>query len=551
MLKSVQITMFIITLLFLSACTSFNRISITFNTEGGTPIERIIYDGENPITAPFEPNKEGYTFSGWFEDKDKTIPYTFNPHPSKSLTLYAKWTVNQYFIYFNTNTTINLEPLIFDYNSEIILPTELEREHHIFEGWYLDALFDQPFETATMPANDLYLHAKWTYIPHGLAIMHIDLPNTRLVDVTRETYVNAFVSISNTQDDHILHATLAEFRGRGQGSWTYDKKGYRIKFESRQSVFGQPANRHWVLVAGGHDRSAVRTHAAYTIVNEVLDGIEYQTSVHLIELYVNGSYHGVYSLFEHVRVDQHRVNIDSKFGVLDTGYFIEYNSYASGIEGIDFFRVPGLKYPFEVKSPDPDDYALHITETQYRAQVTFIRNYMVSIFNAVFTHDFQTLETLVDIPSMVDMYIIHELFKNTDTGWSSFYMYKKPSGKLYFGPAWDFDFTAGISRGDSSYVGLYVSDRILNSSAFTSSELYIELMKQPAFVQLVKARYLAISHLIEGQIHEIFDDIAKYEEAFERDGQRWFINRHWKTEQAFVKQWLLNRNQWLKNWAES
>jgi len=304
-------------------------------------------------------------------------------------------------------------------------------------------------------------------------------------------------------------------------------------------------------MAGGHDRSGIRNHVAYGLVGEVLDHIEYQTSTHLIEVYINGNYHGVYSLFEHVRVDQNRINIESLYGILDTGYLIEYDSYASGREGIDFFRIPGLKYAFTMKSPDPDDYQLEITEAMYRAQVAFIKSYMESVYTSIFSHDFQTLETLVDVNSMVDMYIIHELFKNTDTGWSSFYMYKKPGGKLFFGPAWDFDFTSGISRGDSSHTGLYVSNLILNRSGFTSSEMYIELMKQPTFINLVKTRYLEISDLMEIKINEIFDHIALFETEFARDGQRWHINSNWKNEQIFVKNWLINRNTWLRNWASS
>ena len=546
-IKSASLVIF---MFMLASCVPTSQATISFHTGSGNAIDEIIYDGQNPVAMPDDPEKEGYTFLGWYTDPQREIPYTFDPTPKADVTLYAKWQINQYTVTFETQMEIELPNQTFDYLSILNVPMDLVRDQHVLIGWFFDEALSQPFNLERMPAQHLTLYAKWQFIPEGLPILHIDLTNHELSNVNREVYVDSRISLTNTFDEFLLDQVPAEFRGRGNGSWVgYEKKGYRIKFESKVGLFGEASSRHWVIVAGGHDRSAIRNHVAYTLIHEVLDAIEYQTSVHLVEVYVNGNYHGVYSLFEHVRVNKDRVAITSEFGILDTGYLIEYDAYARGIEGIDFFRVPGLKYPFTVKSPDPDDYDAFVSTQTYRAQVAFIRNYMIDVYQAIFNQNFERLEQLVDVDSMVDMYIIHELFKNTDTGWSSFYLYKKPGDKLFFGPAWDFDFTAGISRGDSSYAGLYVSDRILTRSAFTSSEMYIELMKQPIFVNLVKDRYLEVADLIEQQIGEIFDDIFLYHEAFERDGIRWDINHNWRNEQLFVRTWLYNRNDWLKAWA--
>jgi len=547
-----KMTLILITvfMMFFVACDMLEKTTITFETNGGNHIEPFTYENENPFILPEDPIKEGYIFSGWYLDSSFEYIYEHHEHPTSNLTLYAKWTPKTYTIVIFSDSDVHSEPLSFFVNELITLPV-LTKENYYFNGWYLDDEFHDVFTQTNMPPYDLEIYAKWSYLPSGLPIFNITLPTTELYLVSREFYVPAIVSITHTKDEYIITNEVAELRGRGNGSWTYDKKGYRIKFESKQGLFGEAKSRHWVLVAGGHDRSSIRNHVAYSLVNDVLDHIEYQTSVYLVEVYVNQNYHGVYSLFEHIRVDQDRIDIESTYGVLDTGYLIEYDSYASGRNGIDYFRVPGLKYPFSIKSPDPTEYESIVSESIYRSQVSFIKSYMESVFESVFAHDFETLSTLVDVNSMIDMYIIHELFKNTDTGWSSFYMYKKPGGKLYFGPAWDFDFTSGISRGDSSYQGLYVSQNIVYHSGFTSSELYIELMKQDEFVQLVKDRYLDISGLIYEKIVAIFDELALYEEAFTRDGQRWWINSNWKSEQSLIRTWLIHRNNWLTNWAQS
>ena len=73
---------------------TINWFTINFDTDGGSNIEPITKDYGTDITAPADPTKEWYTFTGW----DKEIPSTM---PAENLTIKAQWTVNQYTITFN------------------------------------------------------------------------------------------------------------------------------------------------------------------------------------------------------------------------------------------------------------------------------------------------------------------------------------------------------------------------------------------------------------------------------------------------------------------
>lgn len=422
-------------------------------------------------------------------------------------------------------------------------------------GWFFDEERTEENEVVfpLQSQTDIILYAKWEMEMFELPIVEIELLNgVNLSQVGREDYVNAKVSIINTEEEFLLDQLSAKFRGRGHGSWSYDKKGYRIKFNSKQEVFGEAESKHWVLVAGGHDNSLLRNNTAYSIVNDNLDAIEYTTSVHPVELFVNGNYHGVYSLFEHIRVDEGRVDISSEFGVLDTGYLLEYDGYSEeeGVEGINYFRVKGLKYPFTIKSPDPDDFIEKgLTEEQYKAQVVFIQDYMQTVVDSILNNNFETFSELADVDSFVDMYIIHELFKNTDTGWSSFYFYKKAGGKLYSGPTWDFDLSSGLSRGDSSFEGLYVGDKVEDFSNYTANELFVKLMKDSEeFKSMVKSRWLSVYEGIMETIEQVFDEAETYHESYARDARRYY-NFNWKKEQEDLLEWLTNRIGWLTDWA--
>lgn len=398
-----------------------------------------------------------------------------------------------------------------------------------------------------------------------MPVMHINLDKDYpLKNINREDYKKATISLTNLPDEYMLEEVGAEFRGRGHGSWGYSKKGYNIKFNDKQGLFGLSENKHWVIVAGGHDDSLIRSNLAYTIVNDVLDNIKYQTAVYEIEVYINNSYHGVYSLFEQIRADKGRVDINSKFNELDTGYLIEYDAYAEaeGIKDIETFTVPGLRYHFLIKGPKMADYEEKgLTEEEAKAQNAYIRDYVREVYAALFKKDQAKFNELADAKSFIDMYIIHELFKNSDTGWSSFYLYKPKGDKLYAGPAWDFDLSSASrehkNRGDYGYSGFYVSGKASGSaydaSNFTSSELYISLMEQSWFVDLFKERFLEVSDAIKISIENYYNKISTedYIAAFQRDAERWTKSSNlWEREQRTLKYWLNKRIDWLKEWCE-
>lgn len=64
---------------------------LTFESNGGSYVAPAFYANGTPAAAPDEPTKSGYTFAGWFTDKELTQTADFS-NITATTTLYAKWT---------------------------------------------------------------------------------------------------------------------------------------------------------------------------------------------------------------------------------------------------------------------------------------------------------------------------------------------------------------------------------------------------------------------------------------------------------------------------
>ena len=86
---------------------------------------------------------------------------------SRNTTLYAKWAINQYTISFEVNGGTELESIVYDFEAIINLPI-LDKEGHVFQGWYLDSNFTNRFDLVRMPSKNITLFAKWLLAEYEL-----------------------------------------------------------------------------------------------------------------------------------------------------------------------------------------------------------------------------------------------------------------------------------------------------------------------------------------------------------------------------------------------
>ncbi len=71
----------------------YGQTTIHFITNGGSEVADITRTIESRVTAPASPQKEGWSFAGWYTDPafSEASRYRFDKMPAKDITLYAKW----------------------------------------------------------------------------------------------------------------------------------------------------------------------------------------------------------------------------------------------------------------------------------------------------------------------------------------------------------------------------------------------------------------------------------------------------------------------------
>jgi uncharacterized repeat protein (TIGR02543 family) len=120
----------------------------------------IVKDG-SPLSQPSNPNKTGYTFDGWYLEDTFITLYNFSTPVTSDLTLFAKFTINEYTISFDSNGGTSVSNIIDDYNAIVLEPTSPTKDGYLFDDWYIDAELTTPYVFDTMPANNITLYAGW------------------------------------------------------------------------------------------------------------------------------------------------------------------------------------------------------------------------------------------------------------------------------------------------------------------------------------------------------------------------------------------------------
>lgn len=350
---------------------------------------------------------------------------------------------------------------------------------------------------------------------------------------------------------------------RGSSSQSFPKKGYGLETRAADlsnnnvSLLGMPAENDWILYGPYTDKTMIRDVLSYTL--DASFG-RWAPRCRYVELFLNGSYEGIYVLIEKIKQDKSRVNI-AKLTVTENagedltgGYIIKIDK-TTGSGGAGWYSSylnTTKKTYYQYDYPQPDV----ITN----AQMNYIQTYIRAMENALYNENFKNsgnYHEYLNDSSFIDFMIINELAKNIDGYRLSSYLYKDKNNVVNCGPIWDFNLTYGNANYLNGWIPTGFQYQVtVGTDNWQNPFWWGKLMKDQAFVTKLKNRWTTLrqKELSNQRITFVIDSLTSLiAEARERNYQRWtgvigyyiwpnwYIGPSYDSEVSWMKNWISQR----------
>lgn len=384
--------------------------------------------------------------------------------------------------------------------------------------------------------------------PERLPVVHLETEDGGEITSKTQYKSATFALDGGTTEYASLAETHIRIRGRGNSTWKWEKKPYKIHFDEPTSILGLSAAEEWALFSNYADKSLMRNRLAQVMASGL--SFEYCPTQVCVDVFLNGEYLGVYTLGEHLESGEGRVEVEYDMSRTDCGYFLEAGGVVAGVDvkGMNYFHA-GLVNFVLIKTPDYNQ----LTAEQF----DYIHQYMLRTDEAI--KKGEGYEEYIDVDSVIDWLIMIELSCNTDCTWRrSTYFTKDPGGKLVMGPMWDFDLAFGNfskdNPGDDTWVSSEPDDDYVGETWST------HLLEDPEFQARFKERWLEVRDtLVNTAMGEIERQYALNSPSAELNFKRWDIlgkkvafERHdtkdyltYSSQIYYLQDFILNRAAWL------
>lgn len=406
------------------------------------------------------------------------------------------------------------------------------------------------------------------------------------LDADKKYSEKGAVELVDQNGELILADTLDSISGRGNQTFTYEKKSYQIDLKSSADLFGMGASKTWILLCNVYDPSYIRNKITYDMA--IRAGMEGSPASEYMDVYFNGVYAGMYLLTEKVEFGENRLeyaDLESQNRMLNgTGlsgradYLSEDGSMKGKLLAVNPSDITGgylIEHDYGDKFDDVtsgfitrrgDRYSLKNPKNASKEELTYISALMQEIEDAIFSEDGYNPDTgkhfteYIDLESWADKYLVEEITRNNGGGTTSSYFYKPSdavSKKVFGGPVWDYDKGFGRSEGYNKNT----RDLAFMTLHWQYTAWFYHLYQHEEFVEAVKAEYREkfsgqLSEIAEEWVDEYADQIresavldwARFQHVYRGEG---YEALDFDGHVEYVRQFIRSRKEFLDEvWLE-
>lgn len=196
------------------------KYTITFDSDGGSVVEKQIVKRGEKVNKPTDPTRDGYIFIEW--DLGSSI-YDFSAKVTRNLILKAVWKEQEggkvtYVVNFNTDGGNSVSNQIINKDGTITKPQDPVRDGYKFLGWYSNNVL---FDFNTPITKNLELIAKWEKAKDNSTTG--TTTTTKKNDTTNSTTKKTTTKKNDTTNTTTTKKTTTT---------TTEAKKYTVKFDS-------------------------------------------------------------------------------------------------------------------------------------------------------------------------------------------------------------------------------------------------------------------------------------------------------------------------------
>lgn len=371
--------------------------------------------------------------------------------------------------------------------------------------------------------------------------------NTSGVAVDSKEYVGMTLTLEGAEEE--LLDVGGEIRLRGNSTYGFEKKPYRIRLSQKHGLLGLEKAKSWVLLADYLDPSTLHNYAALSLA-ATSENFDFVPTPHKVNLYLNGEYQGIYTLCEQVQEQEGRLGLEFEVKrgmqeLSDYNFLICMNHNApekpGAEEGVTYFYLSNVDRYFELEYPTREDFP---TEAQFNRFFTALEDYMYETAAAFLDANRAYLNKNVHMDSLIDLFIVDRIMGERDHHWKSVFMYYKGAEgdpKLSFGPPWDYDFcmyTQWTSQPNEEF------DLTNDFNPAEAAFFYRPLLYNEYYTRKVEARYREhFSRALTEVIAKVEAQAAAMPESLQLNQDRWYGDKPTITEDNldFFIRYLKNR----------
>ena len=425
---------------------------------------------------------------------------------------------------------------------------------------------------------------------HDIQIILVDTNNVNITSL--KEYVDCTVDVINVDEKYKLDSADAGIRVRGNSSAYYgdveqilkNQVPYRIKFDKKTNMLGLNNGaecKNWVLLKA--EWNLITNDLALRFGNALFEGQDnFCSEGQLCHVYVNNKFKGIYLLCEQTQINKNRININEVaegYTGTDIGYLVEIDNYAGSDPEDFYFNVDyaGNPYVTDIEGTgrkfESADYTIK-NDIYSQKQVDYISKYINNVFkityeacekgnyltldsnnnivNSDFTNAKDAVNSVMDLESVVNMYILDEIVHDYDCGEGSFFMCVDFSSnsnckKLRFTAPWDFNWAYNDQATNKYWAGAFSEQSFVNQFGDRTNPWYVLLMTEEWFQDMVKERWteLKATNAIQNCVNDEINQLKKYKNDLN------FVES-WAVDCAYgVIDWVNNRIGWLdKIWVK-